>query len=81
MEVTIKRIVNWTFPYFGNVHIMPYGELEVTDGVDTKICKTKGDKYTDNEGYQYITFKRKRYLVCGTSSLRNGIDLYLTPIL
>ena len=81
MEVTIKRIVNWTFPYVGNVHIMPYGELEVTDGVDTKICKTKGDKYTDNEGYQYITFKRKRYLVCGTSSLRNGIDLYLTPIL
>ena len=46
---TIKRIVSWTFPYFGNIHIMPYGELEVTDGVDTKICKTKGDKYTDNE--------------------------------
>jgi hypothetical protein len=47
---TIKRVVSWTFPYFGNVHIMPYGELEVTDGVDTKIVKTKGDKYTDNEG-------------------------------
>ena len=77
---TIKRIVSWTFPYFGNIHIMPYGELEVTDGVDTKICKTKGDKYTDNEDYQYITFKRKRYLVCGTSSLRNGIDLHLEPL-
>lgn len=78
--LTIKRIVSWTFPYFGNTHIMPYGELEVTDGVDTKIVKTKGDKYTDNEGYQYITFKRKRYKVCGSSSMRNGIKLYLEAI-
>ena len=56
---------------YGNRHIMPYGTLLVTDGVDTKVCKTKGDLYTDDCDYQYITFKRKRYrLIHENSALR-----------
>ena len=62
-EVRIKRIIDWTLPMFGNHHIMPYGTLLVTDGETEKACKTKGDKEWDNVGYQYITFKRKRYRV------------------
>ena len=30
---------------------------------DNKGMPNKGDKVTDNDGYQYITFKRKRYKV------------------
>ena len=63
--VKIKRVLEWTIPYFGNSHIMPYGKLLVTDGETTKVCQTKGDKKTDTDGYQYITFKRKRYEVKG----------------
>lgn len=62
-EVRIKRILSWTIPFFGNHHIMPYGTILVTDGETEKACKTKGDLEWDNVGYQYITFKRKRYRV------------------
>jgi hypothetical protein len=62
MEISVK-IISWTIPYFGNNHIMPYGVLQVSDGVTTKNCKTKGDKWDDTDGYEYINFKRKRYKV------------------
>ena len=63
-EVRVKGIVSWTYPYFGNNHVMPYGVLLVTDGVDEKACRTKGDRWDDGwDGPQYITFKRKRYRV------------------
>ncbi len=62
-RVFIKDVIEWIYPYFGNVHCMPYGKLLVSDGTTTKVCPTKGDKITDNDGYQYITFKRKRYKV------------------
>ena len=26
-EVRVKGIVSWTYPYFGNNHVMPYGVL------------------------------------------------------
>lgn len=43
---------------------MSYGVLLVTDGVDEKSCRTKGDRWDDGcDGPQYITFKRKRYRV------------------
>lgn len=82
MEVKIKRIISWTFPYFGNKHTMPYGKLEVTDGVDTKIVNTKGDTLDTFDRYQcqYITFKRKPYKVTGYSSQRSGIHINLEPI-
>ena len=51
-EVSIKQILDWTFPSFGNRHCMPYGSLLVTDGETTKVCKTKGDLDTDTCGYQ-----------------------------
>lgn len=63
------QVINWIVPYFGNVHIMPYGTLRVTNGEVTKICKTKGDKNTDVLGYQYITFQRKRYKVINVGRL------------
>ena len=62
-NVRIKRVVEWIQPYFGNRHTMPYGKLEVTDGVMTKIVKTKGDVLGEFEKYgcQYIMFNRKPY--------------------
>lgn len=64
-DVRLVKILQWCYPIYGygNVHTMPYGKLLVTDGIDTKVCSTKGDKIGDNDGYQYITFKRKRYKV------------------
>ena len=78
-NVRIKRIVEWIHPYFDNRHTMPYGTLEVTDGTETKMCRTKGDTI---EGYakygcQCITFNRKRYEVKMTS---DGKGLYLEPM-
>ena len=72
--VEVKRVLEWTIPYFGNCHIMPYGKLLVTDGETEKGCSTKGDKETDTDGYQYITFNRKRYEVIST---RKGVGLTL----
>lgn len=62
-NVRIKRVIEWIQPYFGNRHTMPYGKLEVTDGVTTKIVKTKGDVLGEFERYgcQYIMFNRKPY--------------------
>ena len=80
-EVRIKSIVDWVFPLYGNIHCMPYGTLQVTDGVDTKICKTKGDRWDDHDDYQYITFKRKRYKVVGESNHRTlSVNIHLEPI-
>lgn len=72
--VEVKRVLEWTIPYFGNCHIMPYGKLLVSDGITEKVCSTKGDKETDTDGYQYITFNRKRYEVIPT---RKGVGLTL----
>ena len=44
-EVRVKGIVSWTYPYFGNNHVMPYGVLLVTDGESEKACRTKGKRY------------------------------------
>ena len=81
-QVRIKRIVSWVFPYFGNRHTMPYGKLEITDGVDTKIVSTKGDTVEtyDRYGCQYITFKRKPYKVCGWTSQTGKFRLSREPI-
>ena len=46
-EVRVNGIVSWTYPYFGNNHVMPYGVLLVTDGETEKACRTKGDRWDD----------------------------------
>ncbi len=66
----IVKIIEWILPYFGNRHIIPYGKLLVSDGVDKKICKTKGDTEFER-GPQYITFKRKRYRVVNEGTRHN----------
>ena len=68
-KVVITSIVRWTIPIRGNSHFLPYGTLRVTDGVTTKNCRTKGDRWVDHDGYQYITFKRKRYKVINSGTL------------
>lgn len=68
MTPKIKQIIDWTIPYYGNRHIIPYGKLLVSDGETEKICKTKGDTEFEH-GLQYITFKRKRYLVVNCGSM------------
>ncbi len=68
-KVEITSVVSWAVPMCGNRHFMPYGTLRVTDGVTTKICQTKGDRWVDHDGYQYITFKRKRYKVINSGKL------------
>lgn len=70
MTPKIKQIINWTIPYYGNRHIIPYGKLLISDGVDEKLCKTKGDTEFDI-GPQYITFKRKRYEVVNKGTMYN----------
>lgn len=67
------KVIEWTIPHHGNVHFCPYGKLLVSDGVVNKICKTKGDKYNDTTGYQYITFRRKRYKVVNVGRLYNPV--------
>lgn len=68
-EVKVVKVVDWTIPYCGNNHYLPYGTIKVTDGTTTKCCKTKGDKWTDHEGYQYITFNRKRYKIINSGTM------------
>ena len=82
-QVRIKKIISWTFPYFGNRHTMPYGKLLVTDGETEKVVSTKGDTldtYT-RYGCQYITFKRKPYeVVIGYDTKINCRLISLRPI-
>lgn len=80
MNVKIKKVLDWTIPFFGNDHIMPYGSLLVTDGNTERICRTKGDRYYDNEGYQYITFNRRRYEVLSSGHPANGMKISLRPV-
>ena len=76
-NVHIKHIIEWIYPYFGNIHTMPYGKIEVTDGITTKICKTKGDTLDTFDKYncQYITFNRKPYKL-----VKYGTKISLEPI-
>jgi len=53
-EVRVKGIVSWTYPYFGNNHVMPYGVLLVTDGVDEKACRTKGDRWMGRAAVHHL---------------------------
>lgn len=57
--LTIKAIVEYTIPMFGNKRSLPYGKLLVTDGKKEKVCAIQDDSY----GRQYVTFNRKRYAV------------------
>lgn len=66
--------------FFGNDHIMPYGSLLVSDGQTEKICRTKGDRYYENDGYQYITFNRHRYEVICSGHPANGMKISLRPV-
>ena len=79
MDVKIKKILSWTSPYFGNDHIMPYGSILVTDGTTERVCHTKGDRYYDN-GYQYITFNRRRYEVLSSGNPAHGMKISLRPV-
>lgn len=63
------EVVEWIIPSFRSNHCMPHGKLKVTNGVETKICKTMGDLVTDTTGYQYITFNKKRYKVINVGRL------------
>jgi len=62
-QLRVKRVIEWTFPYFGNRHTMPYGKLLVTDGETEKVVSTKGDTLDSYPRYycQYIVFNRKPY--------------------
>ena len=71
-EVHIEKVLYIIHPSFGNNHTRPYGAFLVSDGLDTKKCRTKGDMVGD-EGPQYITFKRKRYKVTITGRAGNEL--------
>lgn len=55
--LTVKRIVDYTIPLFGNKRCLPYGTLLVSDGTEEKRCPIHGDFP------QYIIFRRRRYRV------------------
>ena len=71
-EVHIEKVLYIIHPRFGNNHTKPYGVFLVSDGLDTKKCRTKGDMVGD-KGPQYITFKRKRYKVTITGRAGNEL--------
>lgn len=81
-QVRVKRVIDWTIPYFGNRHTMPYGKLLVTDGTDYKVVTTKGDTLDTYKRYgcQYITFKRKAYKVVICRDEKNIEHVRLEPI-
>lgn len=62
---TIKGIVEYIIPYFGNRRSLPYGKLLVSNGGQEKICPIM----EDSDG-QYVIFDRKRRY------LRNAGSLY-----
>lgn len=62
--VQIKKVIDWTIPFFGNKRIFAYGKLLVSDGKKERIVKTKED-YCGS----YITFNRKRYRIKNNGSL------------
>lgn len=62
---TIKGIVEYIIPYFGNRRSLPYGKLIVSNGSHEKICPIMEDSYG-----QYVTFGRERRY------LRNAGSLY-----
>lgn len=80
MDVRIKKVVSWTIPFFGNDHIMPYGSLLVTDGNTERVCRTKGDRFYDNDGYQYIIFNRRRYEIIQIGDPAHGMKISLQPV-
>lgn len=71
-EVHIEKVIYIIHPSFGNKHTRPYGVFLVSDGLDTKRCRTKGDMEGD-KGPQYITFKRKRYKITITGRAGNEL--------
>ena len=81
-QVRVKRVLEWTIPYFGNRHTMPYGKLLVTDGVDEKVVSTKGDMLDSYKRYgcQYVTFKRKAYEVVKYRDEKGIEHIRLEPI-
>lgn len=81
-QVRVKRVIEWTIPYFGNRHTMPYGKLLVTDGVDEKVVSTKGDTLNSYERFhcQYITFNRKHYAVVVYYDEKKNKRVKLEPI-
>lgn len=62
---TIKEIVEYIVPYFGNRRSLPYGKLLVSCGEQEKTCPIM----EDSDG-QYVVFNRKRRY------LRNAGSLY-----
>jgi len=81
-QVRVKRVMEWTTPYFGNRHTMPYGKLLVTDGETEEIVSTNGDTLDSYKRYgcQYITFKRKPYEVVIYRDEKNIKHVRLEPI-
>ena len=81
-QVRIRRVIEWTIPYFGNRHTMPYGKLLVTDGESEKVVSTKGDTLDSYNRYgcQYIIFNRKPYAVVIYCDEKNIKHVRLEPI-
>ena len=62
--IRINKILSYTVPMFGNKRSSPYATLEVTDGRETKIVKTK-----ERNGDIYFTFRRMRCYIKNVGSL------------
>lgn len=65
---TIKEIVEYIVPFFGNRHSLPYGKLLISCGGHEKPCKIM----EDGAG-QYIVFDRERHYVRNTGGLYSPV--------
>lgn len=61
----VKGIISYTIPMFGNRRALPYGDLLISDGTTSKVCRIRDSI----DGGQYVTFKRRRYPVVNIGSL------------
>lgn len=72
------RVLSWTIPTFGNIHTMPYGVFEISDGETTQQCKTRGDTLDGSfkkYGCQYVYFRRQPYkVVLGDRNLFSHLE-------
>ena len=74
-DIRITKVIawDWTIPYYGNDHSIPYGTLKVTGEVDgkevTQYCKTRGDRVYDEYPFQFVVFQGVRFIVRNEGSL------------
>lgn len=68
------EILSYTIPLCGNRRIFPYGRMRIEHNGEETVVRF-GE--VDPEGFNYITFNRKKYRFCNAGSLYNPVFEFL----